>query len=62
MSPDPGGLPRAPLRAGAVLVFVLLGLQGVAQAIKYIAFLAGDRAVAQELAEEATPASLPGLE
>ena len=62
MSPDPGGLPRVPLRAGVVLVFVLLALQGVAQAIKYVAVLRGDQAVAQEVAEEATPGSLPGVE
>ena len=62
MSPDPGGLPRVPLRAGVILVFVLLALQGVAQAIKYIAILAGDESVAQEVAEEATPGSLPGVE
>jgi TRAP-type mannitol/chloroaromatic compound transport system permease small subunit len=62
MSPDPGGLPRVPLRAGAVLVFVLLALQGVAQAIKYVAVLAGDQAVAHELAQEAAPGAMPGLE
>lgn len=62
MSPDPGGLSRVPLRVGVVLVFVLLGLQGVAQALKYIAILRGDEAVEQEVAQEATPGSLPGLE
>jgi TRAP-type mannitol/chloroaromatic compound transport system permease small subunit len=62
MSPDPGGLPRVPLRLGAVLVFLLLGLQGVAQAIKYIAFLAGDPTVGRELAQTAAPGSLPGVE
>jgi TRAP-type mannitol/chloroaromatic compound transport system permease small subunit len=62
MSPDPGGLPRVPLRAAVVLMFVLLALQGVAQAIKYVAVLRGDNAVVAELADEATPGSLPGLE
>jgi TRAP-type mannitol/chloroaromatic compound transport system permease small subunit len=62
MSPDPGGLPRAPLRAAVVFVFILLALQAVAQCIKYIAILRGDESVAQEIAQEAVPASLPGLE
>lgn len=62
MSPDPGGLSRVPLRVGVVLVFVLLALQGVAQMIKYIAILRGDQAVAQEVAQEATPGSLPGVQ
>jgi TRAP-type mannitol/chloroaromatic compound transport system permease small subunit len=62
MSPDPGGLPRVPLRVGAVLVFILLALQGVAQAIKYVAVLRGDQAMAHELAQEAPPGSMPGLE
>lgn len=62
MSPDPGGLPRVPLRLGVVLVFVLLGLQGVSQAIKYVAVLRGDQLMAHELAQEAPPGSLPGVE
>jgi TRAP-type mannitol/chloroaromatic compound transport system permease small subunit len=62
MSPDPGGLPRVPLRVAVVLMFVLLGLQGIAQAIKYIAVLRGDAAVAAELSVEAAPGSLPGVE
>jgi TRAP-type mannitol/chloroaromatic compound transport system permease small subunit len=62
MSPDPGGLPRVPLRVAVVLMFVLLALQGLAQAIKYVAVLRRDDAVAAELAAEATPGSLPGIE
>ena len=62
MSPDPGGLSRVPLRVGVVLVFVLLALQGIAQAIKYVAVLAGDQAVAHELAQESAPGAMPGLE
>lgn len=62
MSPDPGGLPRVPLRVGAVLVFVLLALQGIAQAIKYVAVLRGDEVVAQELAQKAAPGAMPGVE
>jgi len=37
ISPDPGGLPRAPIKAAIVVSFVLLGLQGIAQAIKNLA-------------------------
>lgn len=62
MSPDPGGLPRVPLRVGTVLVFVLLALQGIAQAIKYVAVLRGDSVVAHELAQEAAPGAMPGVE
>lgn len=62
MSPDPGGLPRVPMRVGVVLAFVLLALQGIAQAIKYVAVLNGDQTVAHELAQEAAPGSMPGLE
>ena len=35
-SPDPGGLPRYPLKALVVVCFVLLTLQGVAELIKEI--------------------------
>jgi TRAP-type mannitol/chloroaromatic compound transport system permease small subunit len=62
MSPDPGGLPRVPLRAAVILAFILLLLQGIAQAIKYIAVLRGHAEVQRELVEEAVPGSLPGLE
>ena len=40
-SPDPGGLPRYPIKALVPVAFVLLGLQGVSQAIKAIATLRG---------------------
>ena len=41
VSPDPGGLPRWPIKALVPVAFVLLFLQGVAQAIKAIATLRG---------------------
>jgi TRAP-type mannitol/chloroaromatic compound transport system permease small subunit len=41
VSPDPGGLPRYPIKALVPVAFVLLFLQGVAQAIKAIATLRG---------------------
>lgn len=40
-SPDPGGLPRYPLKSLVPLAFLLLLVQGVAQAIKYVAALRG---------------------
>lgn len=40
-SPDPGGLPRWPLKAVIPLAFVLLILQGIAQAVHCAARLAG---------------------
>jgi TRAP-type mannitol/chloroaromatic compound transport system permease small subunit len=43
-SPDPGGLPRYPIKAVVLLAFVLLILQGVAEATRRIAILRGRRA------------------
>ena len=40
-SPDPGGLPRAPLKAMILVAFVLLGMQAVASLIRIGAFLTG---------------------
>jgi TRAP-type mannitol/chloroaromatic compound transport system permease small subunit len=39
MSPDPGGLPRYPLKAAIPLTFVLLLLQGISETIKAAAVL-----------------------
>jgi TRAP-type mannitol/chloroaromatic compound transport system permease small subunit len=39
LSPDPGGLPRWPVKALIPLGFMLLGLQAVAELIKRVAFL-----------------------
>lgn len=41
LSPDPGGLPRYPIKAVLLLSFVLLILQGVAELLKRIAVLRG---------------------
>jgi len=41
MSPDPGGLPRYPIKAALLVGFFLLFLQGISEAIKKAAFLAG---------------------
>lgn len=62
MSPDPDGLPRAPIKTFIILAFSLLLLQGIAQAIKYAAVLTGHGEVQQELEEEAAPAGLSKLE
>ena len=43
LSPDPGGLPRAPLKAMILVAFVLLGMQALASIIRLGAFLAGKR-------------------
>jgi TRAP-type mannitol/chloroaromatic compound transport system permease small subunit len=53
MSPDPDGLPRAPLKSMIIVAFGTLILQSVAQIIKYIAVLRGSEEVYQELVAEA---------
>jgi TRAP-type mannitol/chloroaromatic compound transport system permease small subunit len=40
-SPDPGGLPRYPLKTAILVCFVLLILQGVSEAIKDVARIRG---------------------
>lgn len=40
-SPDPGGLPRAPLKAMILVAFVLLGFQAIAMLIRIVAYLTG---------------------
>lgn len=52
MSPDPGGLPRAPIKSFIIVAFSVLLLQAIAQAIKYAAVLSGHRTVQQELEAE----------
>jgi TRAP-type mannitol/chloroaromatic compound transport system permease small subunit len=41
-SPDPGGLPRYPLKAIILVAFALLLLQGIAELVKAVARLRGD--------------------
>lgn len=62
MSPDPGGLPRAPIKSFIIVAFGVLLLQAVAQAIKYAAVLTGHSEVQQELEEEAAPVSYSKFE
>ena len=40
-SPDPGGLPRAPLKAMILVAFILLGIQALATLVRLGAFLTG---------------------
>ena len=42
VSPDPGGLPRYPIKAAIPLAFILLMFQGFSLAIKQVAVLRGD--------------------
>ena len=41
VSPDPGGLPRWPLKLVVPIAFGLLGLQGLSEVVKRVAFLRG---------------------
>lgn len=47
LSPDPEGLPRAPIKSFILVSFSLLLLQAVSQAIKYLAVIIGDRDTVQ---------------
>lgn len=48
MSPDPGGLPRYPIKALLPAGFLLLFLQGIAEAIRNWAILRGSELVSEE--------------
>ncbi|MDE0232782.1 MAG: TRAP transporter small permease subunit [bacterium] len=41
VSPDPGGLPRAPIKAMILVAFLLLGLQALASLIRLAAYFTG---------------------
>ena len=47
-SPDPGGLPRYPIKTMIILSFILLFLQGISEAIKNFAVFTGKLAPYQE--------------
>ena len=56
-SPDPGGLPRYPIKTLLIVAFVLLGLQGLAQIVRAIEGIRGrpgDRATATAADEGGT--------
>ena len=63
-SPDPGGLPRYPLRTIIPLTFALLTAQGISEGIKRWAFLAGwegsgENADLPSSADDASPGEAP---
>jgi TRAP-type mannitol/chloroaromatic compound transport system permease small subunit len=43
VSPDPGGLPRYPIKAVILVCFVLLILQGLSQIVKQVEVIRGER-------------------
>lgn len=47
-SPDPGGLPRYPIKTMIIVSFILLFLQGISEAIKNFAIFTGKLAPYQE--------------
>lgn len=51
MSPDPGGLPRAPIKSMIIVAFGLLFVQGISELIKHLAIYTG--AAGAEVVEEA---------
>ena len=53
VSPDPEGLPRAPLKSMIIVALGTLLLQALAQVIKYIAIIRGADEVVGELAADA---------
>jgi TRAP-type mannitol/chloroaromatic compound transport system permease small subunit len=52
LSPDPNGLPRAPLKSMIIVAFATLLLQSLAQCVKYLAIIRGHSEVVGELAAE----------
>jgi TRAP-type mannitol/chloroaromatic compound transport system permease small subunit len=58
MSPDPSGLPRAPIKTMIIVAFVMLLAQAIAQAIKYLAIIRGHTEIVQEIKAE-SEAGLP---
>jgi TRAP-type mannitol/chloroaromatic compound transport system permease small subunit len=53
LSPDPDGLPRAPLKSMIIAAFGTLLLQALAQCVKYIAIIRGNTRVVGELQSDA---------
>ncbi|HWQ13546.1 MAG TPA: TRAP transporter small permease subunit [Roseiflexaceae bacterium] len=41
VSPDPGGLPRAPIKSMIIVAFALLAIQGISELIKHVAIYTG---------------------
>lgn len=52
VSPDPDGLPRAPIKTMIIVAWAMLFLQSIAQVIKYVAIVVGHVEVAKEIEAE----------
>ncbi|MEZ4706921.1 MAG: TRAP transporter small permease subunit [Caldilineaceae bacterium] len=55
LSPDPNGIPRAPIKTMIIIAFVLLLMQVIAELIKLWAVLRGQDVDVEELGEGASP-------
>jgi TRAP-type mannitol/chloroaromatic compound transport system permease small subunit len=55
VSPDPGGLPRYPIKAVILVSFALLLLQGIAQAVRAVDRIRGEDAEGHDAAPEPEP-------
>ncbi len=53
LSPDPNGLPRAPIKSMIVIAFTMLLLQGIAEIIKLIAILRDEEHLVQTVDRDA---------
>jgi TRAP-type mannitol/chloroaromatic compound transport system permease small subunit len=53
-SPDPGGLPRYPIKALVLLAFALLALQGLSEVLKRLALLRGASPAEAGIADRGT--------
>ena len=58
ISPDPGGLPRYPIKSAILVCFILLGLQGISQAIKHAARVFGREPSPAAIEREPSPAAI----
>lgn len=54
-SPDPSGLPRAPIKSMIIVAFVLLLLQAIAEEIKLFRVIRGEEIEVEELGAEDQP-------
>lgn len=52
LSPDPGGLPRAPIKSFIIVAFTLMLLQSISQLIKYYAVMIGHLEVYEAIKAE----------
>lgn len=52
LSPDPGGLPRAPIKSMIIVAFSLMLVQSISQLIKYFAVIVGHEEVYEAIQAE----------